>query len=301
MPLNRLRAAVVLRGLSLAGALSLVAILSAPAALATGPELPSCWREMEIEAKWLISNRQFVTMRDAFSKQSGIFDKYTLDVKWDGHTNQFIDQFYDNGSRSLSQARHTLRHRTRYGTTDGENWQEVQYKGTPCHIDATWFRLERGNCRVSDALGRDLCATEGLSPRDIIVGKAPDHPAIASLLLDHPAIDLSGMQQFLQVSTHRYRAQFLDESGRPVFRVTLDKVTRTADGRNRLSFEAEIEMIDDHATDESVWELMRLANKIEKEFSLGKSRQMLSKTGLDIQACPLAQQPASSVALCGND
>ena len=261
-------------------------------------ELPSCWQEMEIEAKWRISNKKFNEMRATFSQRAGLFDRYRLDVRWDGNTNQFIDNFYDTGSKTLSKALNTLRHRTRYGTADGENWQEVQYKSTPCFIEAAWFRLERGDCRVSDEQGRNLCDTEGLSYRDILSGQAPEHPAMAALLQDHADIDPSTLAQFLQVSTYRYRARFLDENDQPVFRVTLDKVTRTENGMHTLSFEAEIEMIDDHATEASVFELLRLAKKIEDKFSLGKSRIQVSKTGAPISSCPLPSPSLSTIAAC---
>ena len=276
----------------------LAILLLVPGLAAAGLELPFCWQAMEIEAKWQISNRKFNEMRATFSEKTGVFDRYRIDVRWDGHTNQFIDNFYDNGSNDLGNALHTLRHRTRYGTADGENWQEVQYKSTPCFIDATWFRLEKGDCRVSDAQGKDLCDTAGLSYRDILAGKAPDHPAMAAVLLDHPGMDLSTLTQFLQVSTHRYRAQFLNENGDPVFRVTLDKVTRTAGSLHKLSFEAEIEMIDEHATEASVAELLRLAGKIEEKFSLSDSRLQVSKTGKPISACPLPSSPPSTLAAC---
>ena len=276
----------------------LAILLLAPGLAAAGLELPFCWQEMEIEGKWQISNRKFNEMRAAFSEKTGVFDCYKIDVRWDGHTNQFIDNFYDNGSRDLGKALHTLRHRTRYGTADGENWQEVQYKSTPCFIDAAWFRLEKGDCRVSDAQGQGLCDTEGLSFRDILSGKAPAHPAMAALILDHPGMDLSTLTQFLQVSIHRYRVQFLDENGRAVFRVTLDKVTRTAGSLHTLSFEAEIEMIDEHATEASVAELLRLSKKIEDEFSLTDSRLQSSKTGDPISACPLPASSPSTLAAC---
>jgi hypothetical protein len=276
--------------------LAVIMMLTGPAA--AGLDLPFCWQEMEIEAKWKISNRKFNEMRAAFSTQTGVFDKYKLDVRWDGHTKQFIDNFYDNSARDLGNALHTLRHRTRYGTADGENWQEVQYKSTPCFIEATWFRLERGDCRVSDEQGNDLCDTQNMSSREIISGKAPSHPAMAAVILDHPGIDPGALTQFLQVSTHRYRAQFLDGDDRPVFRITLDKVTRTAGNMHKLSFEAEIEMIDEHANEASVAELIRLSGKIEKKFSLGDQRLQVSKTGEPISDCPLPSSSPSTLAAC---
>jgi hypothetical protein len=276
----------------------LALLLLAPGLAAAGLDLPFCWQEMEIEAKWQISNRKFNEMRAAFSDKTGVFDRYRIDVRWDGHTNQFIDNFYDSGSRDLGNALHTLRHRTRYGTADGENWQKVQYKSTPCFIDAPWFRLERGDCHLSDAQEKNLCDTGEMSYRDIISGKAPAHPAMAALILDHPALDLSTLAQFLQVSIHRYRVRFLDEDGRPVFRVTLDKVTRTAGSLHTLSFEAEIEMIDEYATEATVAELIRLSKMIEKKFSLTDSRTRLSKTGDPISACPLPASSPATLAAC---
>ncbi|MGI9264715.1 MAG: hypothetical protein ACR2QU_07290, partial [Gammaproteobacteria bacterium] len=94
---------------------ALMTLLLAANALSAGiaeaqPELPGCWQEMEIEAKWKIGNKKFNEMRKTFSVQAGLFDRYRLDVRWDGRTNQFIDNFYDDGSRSLSKALHTFRH-----------------------------------------------------------------------------------------------------------------------------------------------------------------------------------------------
>lgn len=276
----------------------LVIGLMASQSTALGLPLPSGWEEMEIESKWDIDPQQYQSLVSAHSDGATKYG-YTMEVRWRGIARKFVDEYYDSEGSELSQATHSLRHRIRSTSKPlassnkledleaanwREDWQRVQYKGTPCRIGATWFRLESGDCRIQDRKAENLCAEVPTDVETVLSGGLPSHDGIFQLQQDHPELPLVSLRPVLEVLDYRYRVRFLRDNI-DHFEMSLDRLTskNLLGGGSTDSLEAELEMLVPNPTEKDIKELLDLSNRIQKEFALQPSSN--SKGGVSVQEC----------------
>ncbi|MGQ3685931.1 MAG: choice-of-anchor Q domain-containing protein [Candidatus Loosdrechtia sp.] len=273
---------------------------------------PDGWEDMEIEAKWETADPSVPICNDGMPNPDATYNTiiaafpnggtystantYTLNVLDDGISRKYVDIYYDNAEDELSNSLHVLRHRTRYTTrppassncpetleqaTLREDWERVQYKSTPFLFTPIWFRLEAGNaCNVWDRRNENLCDEQSVP--DIMAGNLPTHPAIQRLLMDHPDFDFSTNKPFLEVTQWRYRVEFLDDTGNPVYEMTLDQVTtkQLPGGDTTFSVEVELEAIKENKDVNDIMELFTIAAQLQDEFNLIPSTK--SKGGIEV-------------------
>ena len=179
---------------TLTGLLLTAVFLTIPnVSLARVPEAwPDGWENMaedripiEIEAKWETTdpsvpicngsgvpnpnatiNKIIAAFPDGRTYTSPGGTTYFLNVRWkngsEGISRKFVDLYYDNNERELSNGLHLLRHRKRFaqrrprpanncpeffnsGSGLRFDWERVQYKSTPFRFTPVWFRPESGN------------------------------------------------------------------------------------------------------------------------------------------------------------
>jgi hypothetical protein len=145
--------------------------------------------------------------------------------------------------------------------------------------------MEAGACRLSDAdPNATLCAEGPVTGESVLGGDLPGHPAIQLLGRDHPTLQLSSLRPVLRVTDYRYRVEF-QRDGDAVFEMSLDRVTTTqeADGASRRLHELELELIAVDRTADQLAELLRVADAIERDYTLVPSAT--SKGGIPVEAC----------------
>ena len=264
--------------------------------------LPLGWEEMEIESKWEFTEEKFRTLIKEFSHQTELFD-YEVRERWGGIARRFLDVYYDTPDNALGMARHSIRHRSRSVSKprakDNEpatleaahwekQWERIQYKGTPCRIEAAWLRTESGDCKLSDEDGKDLCCLAPVSAGQVLSGEFPNHEAIVGLKQDHLTLDLSRLKPLLNVVDYRYRIELFDPaSKKAIYEISLDRVlsTNLRTGKTWRSFEAELEIVADMITVDMVHGLLKLSEEFEKRFNLASDRSKTSKGGVEVSAC----------------
>jgi hypothetical protein len=185
----------------------------------------------------------------------------------DTRTKLFVDQYYDTNSGTLSKQSHIIRQRKRYNdeTTDQLDWSRVQYKSDPFVIGSTWFRTERGDCRVYDAVDGndrpDICRGLYLrnNPNESLLRLKDSrafktkHDGALLMLKDHPRMDVGGLRPISLVEDQRFRIVFEDDNRDPVFELSLDRMVeykyyknrpyRTNDNRPEFTLELELEIL----------------------------------------------------------
>ena len=261
--------------------------------------LPIGWDKMEIESKWEVTPAQYDQLQRFFVDGSSHFG-YIAQVRWNGISRRFVDNYYDTRDWQLERSGHSLRHRTRLQSQPraGDNsvetldrstweaeWEVIQYKSTPCRLDATWFRHESGACRLRDSGGQELCvAGRQFEPAEALQGVIPNHDAIASLGRDHPELNGQALRPVLNVSDYRYRVTF-EKAGKEIYELSLDRLTTTdlVKGGNQASFEAELEIVSGSQTIEEVRDLLRISRSLQHTFRLKPS--VHSKSGVEVKAC----------------
>lgn len=276
----------------------LLIALVASQSTAYGLPLPLGWEEMEVESKWEINPQQYESLVSAHPNGETRYG-YTMEVRWDGIARKFVDRYYDSQSSELSQAIHSLRHRIRSTSRPlapsnkledlesaswREDWQRVQYKGTACRLEATWFRPEKGDCRIQDRREEKLCTGAPTDVETVLSGGLPSHNGILSLQSDHPSLPLASLQPVLDVVDYRYRVRFVSDDI-DYFEMSLDRLTskELIEGESTDSLEAELEMLVPNPTEKDIKELLELSNRIQKEFALVPSSK--SKAGVSVSEC----------------
>lgn len=270
----------------------------------TPSPLPPNYEQMEIEAKWTLSPGQFELLKEQLSGWAEGLGWQT-EIRWNGDSRKFVDVYFDDRSETLSEAGHSLRHRTQWKKVDRasdaerlneldstnweRNWERVQYKSTPCRIEEVWFRVEQGACRIWDEGDADSNCSVGeqQTAPSVIYGTSGDHPAIDLLSKDHHGYELASVIPRSIVVDYRYRLIF-KEGGEDLFEVSLDRL-RTVNVDTGLSVstaEAELEIIADGFDEATVRKLLQTAEKMRKEFRLTPS--VLSKGGVPVKQCSSA-------------
>ena len=275
--------------------------------------IPSNWASQEIEAKWSISMGTYNALLSAFTgSYSSPTNTYALNVRWNGISRKYVDQYYDNAvvNGDLAASGHSFRVRTR-ATSDplaGDNshstlqaanwdfdWQKVQYKSTAVRIDALWLREEVGNCRVLGGSPAETCAVTDLNA---ILGGDIGHPANVLLQSDHPSFSYVNFQEVTQVVDYRYRVEFL-LGGVEVFELSLDRVEtkHASDGFTSTSYtyEAELEIIKPGYTLADIEELMAIVRQMEDNFNLPHSK--VSKGGIYVDNVLIPGNSGSCLAV----
>jgi len=245
---------------------------------------PDGWEEMEIEAKWGVTEAVFHDVLDSI-QHGGQKYGYNLNVRWGGKPRRYEDHYYDGSSSKLFDDLHVLRYRGRYKTQDyitisdsfstltgaywQLNWEKVQYKSTPTRWFAVWFRNEQGDAKLLPP--EKDSALSGSSPHPPY--SVNDDP-IALLLSDHAGFDFTDLNIALEVVQFRYRIEFLDPvSNVPLYELSLDKIITTVPGElpvNSYGVELEV-LINGGHTRGAVNELFILMQNMEKEFNLRRS------------------------------
>ena len=260
--------------------------------------IPKRWKNMEIEAKWVIDKATYNKLVRNFADGKEGYG-YKFSVRWGGISRKYLDVYYDTHEGKMGRALHSLRHRSRYrsnpvaknNTLDElnaaswiEDWQRIQYKSTPCRIGATWFREEKGRCRIRDRRSRRLCVSgKQVDVNEIISNKKTTHKAVVALLNDHPGFNIKSLYPSIYVFDYRYRIEFL-RNGEPIFEMSLDRVLSTdlRSGLSKIFYEAELEVLDQETLDD-VKNLLAVSREIEKDFGLKPST--LSKGGVSVKQC----------------
>jgi len=251
----------------------------------------SGWQDMEIEAKWSTDKMTFDNIVKAFPSGGEKYG-YNLEVRWDGNPKKYVDNYYDKDN-TLFDNLHMLRDRTRYSVPQNDilppdsslselqsapwtpDWQKVQYKSDPSRLSSVWFRAENGALKLSS-----VQVTQTLS------GNPPhtsqDNP-IALLQSDHPnfVFPLTENDIVLDVTQFRYRVLLHDNTGEPVYELSLDRIT-SSDSPTE-SFGVELEALHDNQPHNAnnITELFSIAEQLQNEFNLIPSTT--SKGGIIVQ------------------
>jgi len=264
--------------------------------------LPKNWEKMEIEAKWTITPAQYQKLIDDLVDGSK-FEGHDLKVRWEGRSNKFVDEYFDDNEGSLGQAGHALRLRTRYTTSNRDadisdyqdweflesaawekEWERIQYKSTPYREKAIWYRMEKGDCLVwsfkeSD---KDLChRKKEVSWEEYLLGEKK-HPALKALEKDHEGFDLNQLSKTLKVVDYRYRIEFYKKD-KLKFEMSLDQLGqwnyRTQE--QTYSFEAELEILEKKVDEKTLDKLREMVEKLQRKYRLTPSTH--SKSGIFIE------------------
>ncbi|MFC1757984.1 hypothetical protein ACFL2H_04355 [Planctomycetota bacterium] len=244
---------------------------------------PSGWENMEIEAKWSVTEAtlESIAANTNFDSDADTFDfdgegslNYDVNVRNGGEPKKFTDLYYDNPDEDLDGAAHALRHRLREDSSTGgaasddiddllneawaRDWEKVQYKSTPARFDEVWFRTESGGGQLTgsgDVLNptlnvvSTLNGTTSVQTDDPVVHANDDHSGLV-WLDDTPTADR--IAPFLLVTDFRYRVRFEDpNTGEERYELSLDKVRScTPDVNDDFTvctdfFEAELEVLID--------------------------------------------------------
>ena len=261
--------------------------------------LPQGWQGMEIESKWELTEDRFNTMIAEFPDGATRFG-FEVNVRWSGVARRFVDIYYDTEQDELGKALHSIRHRTRsvsdpraennelktlHAATWRKQWERIQYKSTPCRIEAAWLRTESGDCKLWDEDGEDLCESTPIKAVQVLSGSVP-HDATDALKNDHPPLSLSKLVPFLEVVDYRYRVELRNAERQPIFEISLDRVlTKEMEtGATVTSFEAELEIVGD-ITKDTVKKLLDLSGEFEEGFDLANHRSQKSKGGVEVSVC----------------
>jgi len=253
---------------------------------------PADWEEAEIESKWVTDSETYQLLVDDFIEDSEKYG-YKMNVRWDGIPKKYVDFYYDNQDKTLSNSGHVFRHRMRFSSKPEaksadletlrasrwrEDWSKIQYKNSSTIVSPVWFRVEVGACRVTDRKDKDLCVDElgnTIDANQVIYGEASTHPAVIAALETDTEFDFQSMEAILKVEDYRYRVEFLDDTGEAVYELSLDRATITdlvTDTQKDL-IEVELEVLIEDKTREDVESLFALSYQLQQEYNLTPSTE----------------------------
>lgn len=248
------------------------------------PISDSTWPDdlnVEIESKWMMDESTYQSIVSSFRDGSTKYG-YDVNVRWGGIPKKYVDVYYDNNSRDLKKASHSIRHRQRYKASSSLpsnpnlsqlnaaswrlDWDRVQYKSTPEIISPVWFRDE-----VTTNVSNSSQA------HAIVYGNNTSSSAYRRLKEDHPGYSFSSMKPRAYVYDYRYRVE-LKKNGIDLFEISLDrvKVRYLVDGTSNtwktVSFvECELENLKSNPSPSDITTMYYLSQKFENEFNLTPS------------------------------
>lgn len=233
---------------------------------------------VEIESKWMMDESTYQNIISSFIDGSTKYG-YEVNVRWGGIPKKYVDVYYDNNSRILKNASHSIRHRQRYkassylpsNPTNAQldaaswrlDWNRVQYKSTPSIISPVWFRDE-----VTTNVSNSAQA------QAIVYGNNSTSTSYIRLVKDHPQFSFTTMKPRAYVYDYRYRIE-LKKNGVDLYEISLDRVKvrylvdSTSNTWKTVYFtECELENLKINPTPSDITTMYYLSQQFENEFNL---------------------------------